>query len=275
MAMGSEPRVVEAFEWLGLTWAERWLAAVGATSGAVAAVRRLAAIGDLRTVDLAAEASCHGLRHAFLLHALLARGDCMSLEAFRNGVPLGQLAAVPVYTSDALGQSTAKAHGPGCQHHRELRGDDGLLTLDEWIGRLGEPGSSCGSCVCSRCGGFAMRRLGMVELRYWGAVHEVDEARTVIEEYEQYSCPVSRLGRWSQYRDVSDALPILADVRAVLDRYEDEPVLSEYVKDLRIRYEDLVRRARLGLQRPPDRTPTVARSIKDGAPSGHEGQPNS
>jgi hypothetical protein len=42
--MGSEPYAAEAFAWLGLSWADRWLTEIGATTGALAAVHRLATV---------------------------------------------------------------------------------------------------------------------------------------------------------------------------------------------------------------------------------------
>jgi hypothetical protein len=77
--MGCEPGTAEAFEWLGLTWADRWLTEAGASTSTLAAVHRLAAVDDLRGVDLAGEAVRYGLMGSFLLHALLVRGDCVDL----------------------------------------------------------------------------------------------------------------------------------------------------------------------------------------------------
>jgi hypothetical protein len=40
LVMGCEPGTAEAFEWLGLTWADRWLTEIGATTSVLAAVHR-------------------------------------------------------------------------------------------------------------------------------------------------------------------------------------------------------------------------------------------
>jgi hypothetical protein len=242
---------------LGLTWADRWLTEIGASTSALTAVHRLAAVDDLRTVDLAGEAVRYGLMRSFLLHALLVRGDCVDLTPFEGGVPLGQLATVPVYCGDLRRQWAArspwagKPHGPGCQHHKNLRSDDDLLTLSEWIGRLSaaaqESSWSREVCVCSRCGGFAIRRLSVAELRYWRAVHEVYQASKAIEEHEQHLAGACEPGRDSDCCDRTSALQPLRQVGAVLDSYEDDPALAEYVKDLRVRHEAVARRAGMRL----------------------------
>jgi hypothetical protein len=249
--MGCEPGTAEAFEWLGLTWADRWLTEIGASTSALAAVHRLAAVDDLRGVDLAGEAVRYGLMRSFLLHALLVRGDCVDLTPFEGGVPLGHLATVPVYCSDVRRQWASKPHGPGCQHHKNLRGDDDLLTLGEWVGRLSAAAQKSSwsreVCVCSRCGGFAIRRLNTVQLRYWRVVHEVYQAAKVIAGHEQHRTDVSEPDRELERRDRARALQTFTDVGVALERYEDESALAEYVKDLRVRHEALARRAGMRL----------------------------
>jgi hypothetical protein len=199
-------------------------------------------------VDLAGEAVRYGLMRSFLLHALLVRGDCVDLTPFEEGVPLGQLATVPVYRSDAEWAARSpwagKPHGPGCQHHKHLRGDDDLLTLGGWIGRLSAAGQESSRsrevCVCSRCGGFAIHRLNTVQLRYWRAVHEVYQAAKAIDACEQHLAGGCEPGRELDRCD--QALQAFPRLGVVLDRYEDEPDLAEYVKELRVRYEALARR---------------------------------
>jgi hypothetical protein len=117
---------------------------------------------DLPTMDLAEEAQRYGLMYSFLLHALLVGGDCVDLTPFADGAPLGQLTTVGVYCSDTRRQWTArsqwasKPHGPGCQHHRNLRGDDDLLALGEWIEPLSAagdlPGRATRACVAAAAG---------------------------------------------------------------------------------------------------------------------------
>ncbi|MGC9671562.1 hypothetical protein ACNTMW_34105 [Planosporangium sp. 12N6] len=188
--MESEPDSAEAFRWLGLSWADRWLTELGATAAALATVHRLATVDDLRTVDLVGEAARCGLMPSFLLHALLVRGDCVDLTPFQHGVPLVALATIPVYCSDVCRQWTdrrpwqAKAHGPGCLHHKHLRGDDDLLALGEWVEQLtaaaARPSWLPDACVCGRCGGFAIRRMDAAHLRYWRSAHQAYQAGDAI-----------------------------------------------------------------------------------------------
>jgi hypothetical protein len=256
LIMGREPGPADAFEWLGLSWADRWLTEIGATQPALATVHRLAAVDDLRTVDLVEEALRHGLMRSFLLHALLVRGDSVDLTPFVDGVPLGPLATIGVYSSDARqweasSQWTSRPHGPSCQHHKNLRGDDDLLALGEWVKQLstatGSRSGSRESGVCSRCGGFAIRRLTVAELRYWRAAHEVYQVAKAVEEYEQHLAGTPEPGRELTRGDRARALRTLTDVGVVLDSYldsyDDDPALPEYVSELRIRHEALARRA--------------------------------
>jgi hypothetical protein len=170
---------------------------------------------ELRTMDLAEEAQRYGLMYSFLLHALLVGGDCVDLTPFADGAPLGQLTTVGVYCSDTRRQWTAgsqwasKPHGPGCQHLRNLRGDDDLLALGEWVEPLSAAGESAWSRdagVCSSCGGFAIRRLDVAELYYWRAVHEVYEATKAIETCEQHLAGVCEPGRRSRRRGTTSRL---------------------------------------------------------------------
>ncbi|GAA1810694.1 hypothetical protein HC028_19385 [Planosporangium flavigriseum] len=243
--MECEPGAAEAFEWLGLSWADRWLTELGAASPALAAVHRLAAVDDLRSVDLAGEALRYGLAHSFLLHALLVRGDCVDLTPFDHGVPLGQLTTTPVYRSDARHRGEGKAHAPGCQHHKQLRSDDDRCTLGEWVERrsaaAGESVSSRESCLCGRCGGFAVRRLDSAQLGYWRAAHEVYEATRTLDACEQHLAGACEPGQNLERCD--RALQTFTRLGVVLDRYPDEPALAEYVKDLRVRHETLARRS--------------------------------
>jgi hypothetical protein len=179
----------------------------------------------------------------------------VDLTPFAHGVPLGQLASVAVYCSDVRcgwaerPEWAGKAHGPGCQHHKQLRGDDDLLILGEWTERLSQaaqvPSGPPDGCVCSRCGGFAIRRLSVVELRYWCAAHEVYEAGKDIAACEQHLAGVCDPRR--ELEPCDRALRSFTRIGVVLGRYEDEPALAEYVKDLRVRHEALTRRADTGL----------------------------
>lgn len=84
-------------------------------------------------------------------------------------LPLGVLAHVQVYTTDATGQYQGRAHSPGCAHRRPMRGlscDDERVTVEELLGNKGfDP--------CSKCGGYAVRRLTDNQVSYYRAAHRL------------------------------------------------------------------------------------------------------
>ncbi|MFH8574192.1 hypothetical protein [Streptomyces sp. NPDC017993] len=88
-----------------------------------------------------------------------------------SGLPLGVLAQVQAYTSDAAGQYEGLAHSPGCPHRRQERGvgrHDDLVTIEELLG--------CeGFAPCSKCGGYAVRRLTEVQIAYYRAAHRLHD----------------------------------------------------------------------------------------------------
>ncbi|MGW0316437.1 hypothetical protein [Streptomyces flavidovirens] len=72
-----------------------------------------------------------------------------------SGLPLGVLAQVQVYTSHAAGRYQGRAHSPGCAYRRPEHGvgrDDNLVSLEALVG-------SEAFDPCSKCGGYAIRRL--------------------------------------------------------------------------------------------------------------------
>ncbi|MFD5028509.1 hypothetical protein [Streptomyces sp. NPDC058373] len=111
-------------------------------------------------------------------HGLLAM-EQLDLEPFASashrdwpqgsGLPLGVLASVQVYTTDAFGRYQGRAHSPGCAHRRPYLGvdrQDAMVTLDELLDNEGfDP--------CSKCGGYAVRRLGDTQVAYYRAAHRL------------------------------------------------------------------------------------------------------
>jgi hypothetical protein len=88
-----------------------------------------------------------------------------------SGLPLGVLAAVQAYTTDAQGLYQGRAHSPGCTHRRADRGihcDDDLVTIEEL--RTYEHFDPC-----SKCGGYAIRRLTDTQLAYYQAAHQLHD----------------------------------------------------------------------------------------------------
>jgi hypothetical protein len=248
--MQPEPQVAQAWERLGPGGADAWLTRRGATPRVRAALRRLATLDDLRTVDLLGQGRRLGLG-SMLTHLLLVRGDWVGLEPFTDGVPLGPLAAVPVYSSDAFDRWVGKAHGPGCPHHQDLQGDDDRLTLEGWIERLNavadQPRWPGDSPWCGKCGGFAIRRLTADEWDYWRAGGEVHQAATVIARHERYPAGAPWLLEPPGRRDWQQAADDLDQAGAVLDTRAGIGELAGYVNELQARREPLARRTRMRL----------------------------
>jgi hypothetical protein len=111
-------------------------------------------------------------------HGLLAM-EQLDLEPFMpvnadqyhdgSGLPLGVLARVQVYTTDAGGQFQGRAHSPGCAHQRYDRGltsEYDLVTVEELLHtERFDP--------CSKCGGYAIRRLSEAQVAYYRAAHRL------------------------------------------------------------------------------------------------------
>ncbi|MFE9662868.1 hypothetical protein [Streptomyces sp. NPDC005955] len=136
-------------------------------------------MADLRELETAGYDDRGLARRPFataVWHGLLAM-EQLDLQPFEpdtetgwqrgSGLPLGVLAQAQVYTSDAAGRFQGRAHSPGCAHRRPERGvgrDDDLVTLEELMG-------SKDFDPCSKCGGYAIRRLDHDEVAYYRAAH--------------------------------------------------------------------------------------------------------
>lgn len=109
-------------------------------------------------------------------HGLLAM-EQLDLEPFEgptgdwpgSDLPLGILASVQAYTSDGAGRYQGRAHSPGCAHRRPSYGVDGhdeLVTIAQLLGsKKFDP--------CSKCGGYAVRRLTGDQVAYYRAAHRL------------------------------------------------------------------------------------------------------
>jgi hypothetical protein len=86
-----------------------------------------------------------------------------------SGLPLGVLASVQAYTTDASGRYQGRAHSPGCAHRRPYGGvdrQDDMVTIDELLdNKRFDP--------CSKCGGYAVRRLSEAQVAYYRAAHRL------------------------------------------------------------------------------------------------------
>ncbi|MCX5203186.1 hypothetical protein OG897_17245 [Streptomyces sp. NBC_00237] len=91
--------------------------------------------------------------------------------------PLGPLADLQVYATDPYGryQGQFKSHGL-CIHEKYLASGHELLTLEEFMPLYQQdPGSGpwSGSGWCSKCAGYAIRRLTEEQFaHYWASVRK-------------------------------------------------------------------------------------------------------
>ncbi|MFI6019023.1 hypothetical protein ACIBCP_15530 [Streptomyces sp. NPDC051287] len=118
-------------------------------------------------------------------HGLLTE-DRLGLAPFRqpssdrsrsgSGLPLGPLAAVQLYTTNASPLIEGKGHSPLCRHAREravVAGDD-LLTVADLMARTDFD-------WCSKCGGYALRTLSDTQLSYYRAAHQVHDIKRQLD----------------------------------------------------------------------------------------------
>ncbi|MFF7880679.1 hypothetical protein ACH40F_09675 [Streptomyces sp. NPDC020794] len=136
---------------------------------------------DLRSLDTGRPG---GLPVA-VWHGLLTE-DRLSLAPFQqpgsdrwrsgSGLPLGPLATVQLYTTNASPLIEGKGHSPLCRHAHEravVAGDD-LLTVADLMARTDFD-------WCSKCGGYAMRRLSDTQLSYYRAAHQLHDIKRRLE----------------------------------------------------------------------------------------------
>lgn len=112
-----------------------------------------------------ARAALPALTRPHPLQALTGRGP---RHRSGLGLPLAVLAHVQLYTTNTH-RGYGKGHSPYCSHarrqdHLDSRYD--LLTVAELL-PIQEPE------WCSKCGGYAVRRLDDVQLRYYRSAHRL------------------------------------------------------------------------------------------------------
>ncbi|MFF2954921.1 hypothetical protein ACFVVU_26680 [Kitasatospora sp. NPDC057965] len=139
-------------------------------------------VPDLRTLDSGYDRAgrSRSLPSA-VWHGLLAHGQDLDLEPFEapddstwrrsgSGIPLGVLAKVQVYAVNADPRYQGKGHSPFCSHVRErgVVADDDLLTIADLLGDTKFD-------WCSKCEGFAIRRLTDTQLAHYRAAHRLHD----------------------------------------------------------------------------------------------------
>ncbi|WP_307659827.1 hypothetical protein [Streptomyces sp. V1I1] len=89
-----------------------------------------------------------------------------------SGLPLGLLAGVQLYTTNADPRIEGKGHSPLCRHahERAVVASDDLITVADLMARTDFD-------WCSKCGGYAIRRLTGSQLSYYRAAHRLHDIR--------------------------------------------------------------------------------------------------
>ncbi|MEE1783387.1 hypothetical protein PUR71_10740 [Streptomyces sp. SP17BM10] len=140
----------------------------------------LRSVHDLRTVDGGYDRDGHRRTvPSAVWHGLLAE-ETLDLEPFESGtgdwrrrgsgIPLGVLTDVQIYTTNANPRIQGKGHSPLCRHSNErgVAEDDDVLTPADLLGR-----EDLDYHWCSKCGGYAVRRLTDTQLSYYRAAHRL------------------------------------------------------------------------------------------------------
>ncbi|MGW0579368.1 ATP-binding cassette domain-containing protein [Streptomyces sp. NPDC002920] len=122
-----------------------------------------------------------------------------------SGLPLGPLAAVQLYTTNANPLIEGKGHSPLCRHAHEravVAGDD-LLTIAELMARTDFD-------WCSKCGGYAMRGLSDSQLSYYSAAHQLHDIKWRLDGGSgipgaQTSTVIARLDELAPWQSTDEA----------------------------------------------------------------------
>ncbi|ASY31262.1 MULTISPECIES: hypothetical protein [unclassified Streptomyces] len=189
-------------------------------------------VSDLRTLDEDHYGSGSSIPRS-VWHGLLAM-DPPSLHPFYpdtetgrlggSGLPLGVLATVQVYTTDARGHYQGRAHSPGCTHRRSdlgVHADDDLVTLEKLLAQEHfDP--------CSKCGGYAIRRLNDTQTAYYRAAHRLHD----LTQYGHYT-PSSHPEKIGERMAVLDELDAPTAVRAWLPSTDQARRWHQHIDRLR------------------------------------------
>lgn len=207
---------------------------------------------DLRVMDIPGVAKGTPTHHA-LLALLLESHDWSFWLPFTNCVPAGPLGSMQVYTTDAQGIYAGKAHAPGhCQHAERIGAQADLLTFADWLPVLKQDSDSAKhmytqSRLCSKCGGFAVRRISSPGRLYLDAARQVWSRAQDVERLERARAGVTwqtepvNESQWDASLQTLDHITLeLAAVAAAEDG------LREYCQGLADRVE--VQRRRISIR---------------------------
>ena len=232
--------------WLRDSVAER-IASYNVPAAVKRFVCELAPEADLRATRIPGLEDGSPSHGALLVEHVFAPGYEL-VEPFLRGVPVGPLSGVQVYSTDAFDRYQGKAHAPGgCQHAERLGRYDDLLTFEEWVplvAAYSELGWS--NPLCSKCGGFSMRKLTVEQGAYLARAFELGDLAHLVgwhERQQRAGADRSAPGR----DDLAIRREELSDLRRRLDATATEPAARDYVSELGGRIEVLQRRLAMRL----------------------------
>lgn len=140
------------------------------------------------------------------LLALTVRGSALSLAAFLAGVPLGPLAQVAAYGRDVRDRRSGKSHAPEpyCRYARGPLSDrDDRVLLCDLLPIIAAENAQAqrggaSSRFCSKCGGYAIRRLTSEQQHYYLSVAGLaDDMRAVVDGEQLLADRDLRSGPWA------------------------------------------------------------------------------
>jgi hypothetical protein len=202
---------------------------------------------DLRQIDDHPDPRAQVVPQA-VWHALLAAGrpdlrpflppDSDSSWPGGSGLPLGVLAEVQIYTTNADRMVQGKGHSPFCQHagDRGVTRYHSLLTLADLIQRQDLD-------WCSKCGGYATRRLNDTQVAYYRSAHRLHEISRQLSR---------ELNGQVSHSDLSTVAAVLDEttqwLRKTREQWQDSDVwrLQEILRDLDLKSKQLERYRRDG-----------------------------
>ncbi|MFG2416722.1 hypothetical protein [Streptomyces goshikiensis] len=147
-------------------------------------------VSDLRTLDTGRS----GMLPLAVWEGLLASGplDLLpfrppSADRWRGGssLPLGVLGQAQIYATNSDPKFEGRGHSPLCRHTRDrgLAAGDDLLTVADLLARDDWD-------WCSKCGGYAVRRLTDTQLSYYRAAHRLHDIAGQLDDERTHRVPV-------------------------------------------------------------------------------------
>lgn len=165
-------------------------------------------VHDLRSLDAA-----HDRMLPLAVWQGLLAHDRLDLAPFRqpstdrwhsgSGIPLGPLAVVQIYTTNADPWIEGKGHSPLCRHARErgIAANDDLLTVAGLLARDDFD-------WCSKCGGYAVRRLTDTQVSYYRAAHRLHDITRQLDGDSRHDDTIDTDTVISQLEELGDWQPI-------------------------------------------------------------------